>query len=190
MIEWGECVVICVFFISFRSILQQMLLSLTLPNVVGTGMFEKMSCVKNVHVQFLCVWHFYPCSWSIHFICVTHECVCVFSAYSEEDLSDAFSKESCITEQTQYFFENENTSFSGAMDCGNCSRWGLFLCLDAHKSVCIPWMMSSFSHHLNLDILLILVISLRLSLCLLCSLPHSSDQSDVPPAVNPAGRCV
>uniref|UniRef100_A0A672SMA0 Calcium voltage-gated channel auxiliary subunit alpha2delta 1 n=1 Tax=Sinocyclocheilus grahami TaxID=75366 RepID=A0A672SMA0_SINGR len=43
----------------------------------------------------------------------------VFSAYSEDDLSDAFSKESCITEQTQYFFENENKSFSGAMDCGN-----------------------------------------------------------------------
>uniref|UniRef100_A0A8C2IVY6 Calcium voltage-gated channel auxiliary subunit alpha2delta 1 n=1 Tax=Cyprinus carpio TaxID=7962 RepID=A0A8C2IVY6_CYPCA len=39
-----------------------------------------------------------------------------------DDLSDAFSKESCITEQTQYFFENENKSFSGAMDCGNCSR--------------------------------------------------------------------
>nr|XP_055029584.1 voltage-dependent calcium channel subunit alpha-2/delta-1 isoform X3 [Misgurnus anguillicaudatus] len=61
------------------SILQQLLLSLTLPNVIGT-------------------------------------------AYSEEDLTDAFSKESCITEQTQYFFENENTSFYGAMDCGNCSR--------------------------------------------------------------------
>ncbi|XP_057203573.1 voltage-dependent calcium channel subunit alpha-2/delta-1 isoform X1 [Triplophysa rosa] len=61
------------------SILQQMLLSLTLPNVAGT-------------------------------------------AHSEEDLSDAFSKESCITEQTQYFYESENTSFSGAMDCGNCSR--------------------------------------------------------------------
>uniref|UniRef100_A0A8C2AKD8 Calcium voltage-gated channel auxiliary subunit alpha2delta 1 n=1 Tax=Cyprinus carpio TaxID=7962 RepID=A0A8C2AKD8_CYPCA len=41
---------------------------------------------------------------------------------STDDLSDAFSKESCITEQTQYFFENENKSFSGAMDCGNCSR--------------------------------------------------------------------
>ncbi|KAK7151868.1 hypothetical protein R3I94_008268 [Phoxinus phoxinus] len=61
------------------SILQQLLLSLTLPNVMGT-------------------------------------------AYSEDDLADAFSKESCITEQTQYFFENENKSFSGAMDCGNCSR--------------------------------------------------------------------
>ncbi|XP_051512718.1 voltage-dependent calcium channel subunit alpha-2/delta-1-like [Myxocyprinus asiaticus] len=61
------------------SILQQLLLSLTLPNIMGT-------------------------------------------AYSEDDLSDAFSKESCITEQTQYFFENDNRSFSGAMDCGNCSR--------------------------------------------------------------------
>uniref|UniRef100_A0A9J7Y6N3 Calcium voltage-gated channel auxiliary subunit alpha2delta 1 n=2 Tax=Cyprinus carpio TaxID=7962 RepID=A0A9J7Y6N3_CYPCA len=43
-------------------------------------------------------------------------------ASTADDLSDAFSKESCITEQTQYFFENENKSFSGAMDCGNCSR--------------------------------------------------------------------
>uniref|UniRef100_A0A672LZU8 Calcium voltage-gated channel auxiliary subunit alpha2delta 1 n=1 Tax=Sinocyclocheilus grahami TaxID=75366 RepID=A0A672LZU8_SINGR len=60
----------------------------------------------------LCVLIYTACCW----------CVCVFAAYSEDDLSDAFSKESCITEQTQYFFENENKSFSGAMDCGNCSR--------------------------------------------------------------------
>uniref|UniRef100_A0A452UNT5 Calcium voltage-gated channel auxiliary subunit alpha2delta 1 n=1 Tax=Ursus maritimus TaxID=29073 RepID=A0A452UNT5_URSMA len=28
----------------------------------------------------------------------------------------------CITEQTQYFFDNDSKSFSGVLDCGNCSR--------------------------------------------------------------------
>ncbi|XP_076119357.1 voltage-dependent calcium channel subunit alpha-2/delta-1 [Alosa pseudoharengus] len=45
------------------------------------------------------------------------------SAYSEEELTaEAFSKESCITEQTQYFFENGNDTFSGSLDCVNCTR--------------------------------------------------------------------
>ncbi|GAA6064898.1 voltage-dependent calcium channel subunit alpha-2/delta-1 isoform X5 [Tachysurus ichikawai] len=43
---------------------------------------------------------------------------------AEDDISDAYSKESCITEQTQYFFENDNRSFQGVLDCGNCSRRG------------------------------------------------------------------
>uniref|UniRef100_A0A8B9JGQ0 Calcium voltage-gated channel auxiliary subunit alpha2delta 1 n=1 Tax=Astyanax mexicanus TaxID=7994 RepID=A0A8B9JGQ0_ASTMX len=69
-----------------------------------------------------------------------------FSAYSEEDTSDAYSKESCITEQTQYFFENDNRSFQGVLDCGNCSRMYraeklpstnlVFLITDA-KSTCL-----------------------------------------------------
>uniref|UniRef100_A0A8C2I1H7 Calcium voltage-gated channel auxiliary subunit alpha2delta 1 n=1 Tax=Cyprinus carpio TaxID=7962 RepID=A0A8C2I1H7_CYPCA len=42
-------------------------------------------------------------------------------ASTADDLSDAFSKESCITEQTQYFFENENKSFSG--HCLSVSSW-------------------------------------------------------------------
>uniref|UniRef100_A0A8C9VVR2 Calcium voltage-gated channel auxiliary subunit alpha2delta 1 n=1 Tax=Scleropages formosus TaxID=113540 RepID=A0A8C9VVR2_SCLFO len=37
-------------------------------------------------------------------------------------LSEVLSKESCITEQTQYFFEGNEKSFSGVLDCGNCSR--------------------------------------------------------------------
>lgn len=41
---------------------------------------------------------------------------------AEEDISDAMFKESCITEQTQYFFDNNETSYSGLLDCGNCSR--------------------------------------------------------------------
>uniref|UniRef100_A0A8B9JJ56 Calcium voltage-gated channel auxiliary subunit alpha2delta 1 n=1 Tax=Astyanax mexicanus TaxID=7994 RepID=A0A8B9JJ56_ASTMX len=66
--------------------------------------------------------------------------------YSEEDTSDAYSKESCITEQTQYFFENDNRSFQGVLDCGNCSRMYraeklpstnlVFLITDA-KSTCL-----------------------------------------------------
>ncbi|KAG9273036.1 voltage-dependent calcium channel subunit alpha-2/delta-1 [Astyanax mexicanus] len=68
------------------------------------------------------------------------------AAYSEEDTSDAYSKESCITEQTQYFFENDNRSFQGVLDCGNCSRMYraeklpstnlVFLITDA-KSTCL-----------------------------------------------------
>uniref|UniRef100_A0A4W3JFX5 Calcium channel, voltage-dependent, alpha 2/delta subunit 1a n=1 Tax=Callorhinchus milii TaxID=7868 RepID=A0A4W3JFX5_CALMI len=32
------------------------------------------------------------------------------------------STSSCITEQTQYYFYNDTDSFSGLVDCGNCSR--------------------------------------------------------------------
>uniref|UniRef100_A0A3B4BV76 VWFA domain-containing protein n=1 Tax=Pygocentrus nattereri TaxID=42514 RepID=A0A3B4BV76_PYGNA len=35
---------------------------------------------------------------------------------------DVLEKESCITEQTQYFFANNETSFKGNMECANCSR--------------------------------------------------------------------
>uniref|UniRef100_A0AAQ5ZXA5 VWFA domain-containing protein n=1 Tax=Amphiprion ocellaris TaxID=80972 RepID=A0AAQ5ZXA5_AMPOC len=41
---------------------------------------------------------------------------------AEEDIPDAMFKESCITEQTQYFFDNDESSYSGVLDCGNCSR--------------------------------------------------------------------
>ncbi|KPP62956.1 voltage-dependent calcium channel subunit alpha-2/delta-1-like, partial [Scleropages formosus] len=44
------------------------------------------------------------------------------AADPEEELSEVLSKESCITEQTQYFFESNEKSFSGVLDCGNCSR--------------------------------------------------------------------
>uniref|UniRef100_A0A8C5LAN5 Calcium channel, voltage-dependent, alpha2/delta subunit 1 n=1 Tax=Jaculus jaculus TaxID=51337 RepID=A0A8C5LAN5_JACJA len=40
----------------------------------------------------------------------------------EDDFTASLSKQSCITEQTQYFFENDSKSFSGVLDCGNCSR--------------------------------------------------------------------
>uniref|UniRef100_A0AAQ5XS01 VWFA domain-containing protein n=1 Tax=Amphiprion ocellaris TaxID=80972 RepID=A0AAQ5XS01_AMPOC len=42
---------------------------------------------------------------------------------AEEDIPDAMFKESCITEQTQYFFDNDESSYSGVLDCGNCSRY-------------------------------------------------------------------
>ncbi|XP_052321802.1 voltage-dependent calcium channel subunit alpha-2/delta-1-like isoform X1 [Oncorhynchus keta] len=41
---------------------------------------------------------------------------------SDDDMSANMFKESCITEQTQYFFDNEERSYSGVLDCGNCSR--------------------------------------------------------------------
>uniref|UniRef100_A0A8C4IPR4 Calcium channel, voltage-dependent, alpha 2/delta subunit 1a n=1 Tax=Dicentrarchus labrax TaxID=13489 RepID=A0A8C4IPR4_DICLA len=37
-------------------------------------------------------------------------------------LSDAMLKEVCITEQTQYYFETNNPSFRGNIDCENCTR--------------------------------------------------------------------
>ncbi|XP_016832661.1 voltage-dependent calcium channel subunit alpha-2/delta-1 isoform X2 [Cricetulus griseus] len=40
----------------------------------------------------------------------------------EDDFTTSLSKQSCITEQTQYFFDNDSKSFSGVLDCGNCSR--------------------------------------------------------------------
>uniref|UniRef100_A0A8C0LD23 Calcium voltage-gated channel auxiliary subunit alpha2delta 1 n=1 Tax=Canis lupus dingo TaxID=286419 RepID=A0A8C0LD23_CANLU len=44
------------------------------------------------------------------------------AAMEEEDFTASLSKQSCITEQTQYFFDNDSKSFSGVLDCGNCSR--------------------------------------------------------------------
>ncbi|XP_067091388.1 LOW QUALITY PROTEIN: voltage-dependent calcium channel subunit alpha-2/delta-1 [Osmerus mordax] len=41
---------------------------------------------------------------------------------SEEDISNNMFKESCITEQTQYFFDREERSYVGVLDCVNCSR--------------------------------------------------------------------
>ncbi|KAJ8007208.1 hypothetical protein DPEC_G00115150 [Dallia pectoralis] len=39
------------------------------------------------------------------------------------DIQDEIpDKESCITEQTQYFYENDERSFSGMLECENCSR--------------------------------------------------------------------
>ncbi|XP_074553967.1 voltage-dependent calcium channel subunit alpha-2/delta-1a isoform X2 [Halichoeres trimaculatus] len=39
----------------------------------------------------------------------------------DEELSDTM-KEDCITEQTQYYFETDDVSFRGEIDCVNCSR--------------------------------------------------------------------
>ncbi|XP_043093949.1 voltage-dependent calcium channel subunit alpha-2/delta-1a isoform X2 [Puntigrus tetrazona] len=38
------------------------------------------------------------------------------------DSSEAPAKESCIKEQKQYFFESDETTFKGTIDCQNCSR--------------------------------------------------------------------
>uniref|UniRef100_A0A674I535 Calcium voltage-gated channel auxiliary subunit alpha2delta 1 n=1 Tax=Terrapene triunguis TaxID=2587831 RepID=A0A674I535_9SAUR len=47
------------------------------------------------------------------------------SEADDEDYATILSKQSCITEQTQYFFENDDKSFGGIVDCINCSR-GVF----------------------------------------------------------------
>ncbi|XP_062374410.1 voltage-dependent calcium channel subunit alpha-2/delta-1a [Sardina pilchardus] len=41
---------------------------------------------------------------------------------TDDELSDGMSKESCINEQSQYFFENDETSLNGSVDCDSCSR--------------------------------------------------------------------
>uniref|UniRef100_A0A3P9HV88 Calcium channel, voltage-dependent, alpha 2/delta subunit 1a n=1 Tax=Oryzias latipes TaxID=8090 RepID=A0A3P9HV88_ORYLA len=46
-------------------------------------------------------------------------------ATAADKMPDSMTKEVCITEQTQYYFENKRSTFSGSVDCGNCSR--LFL---------------------------------------------------------------
>uniref|UniRef100_A0A8C6P3C1 Calcium voltage-gated channel auxiliary subunit alpha2delta 1 n=1 Tax=Nothobranchius furzeri TaxID=105023 RepID=A0A8C6P3C1_NOTFU len=46
----------------------------------------------------------------------------LFPNLFKADIPDAMFKESCITEQTQYFFDNDERSYSGTLDCGNCSR--------------------------------------------------------------------
>ncbi|KAM9311349.1 voltage-dependent calcium channel subunit alpha-2/delta-1 [Gastrophryne carolinensis] len=42
--------------------------------------------------------------------------------FDDDDFSSMMPKQSCITEQTQYFFENDNKSFSGYLECVNCTR--------------------------------------------------------------------
>ncbi|XP_054910630.1 voltage-dependent calcium channel subunit alpha-2/delta-1-like [Poeciliopsis prolifica] len=44
------------------------------------------------------------------------------AAETDDQLSDAMSKEVCITEQTQYFFENNESSFGGLFECANSTR--------------------------------------------------------------------
>uniref|UniRef100_A0A8C5A8R7 Calcium voltage-gated channel auxiliary subunit alpha2delta 1 n=1 Tax=Gadus morhua TaxID=8049 RepID=A0A8C5A8R7_GADMO len=58
---------------------------------------------------------------------IWHSCVCSCTFVrvlesAEEEVPDAMFKESCITEQTQYFFDNDERSYAGLLDCGNCSR--------------------------------------------------------------------
>ncbi|XP_042366914.1 voltage-dependent calcium channel subunit alpha-2/delta-1a isoform X2 [Plectropomus leopardus] len=44
------------------------------------------------------------------------------AAEMDEEMSDAMFKEVCITEQTQYYFETNNLSYKGTIDCENCTR--------------------------------------------------------------------
>ncbi|KAM4523031.1 voltage-dependent calcium channel subunit alpha-2/delta-1a [Fundulus diaphanus] len=44
------------------------------------------------------------------------------AAEMDDKVSDAMSKEVCITEQTQYFFENNESSFGGSFECANFTR--------------------------------------------------------------------
>ncbi|KAG7454311.1 hypothetical protein MATL_G00258330 [Megalops atlanticus] len=70
-------------------------------------------------------WWASAATWSIlqqFFLSLTFPSFLDAAVEVEEDLSEVLSKESCITEQTQYFFEDSNPSFGGVLDCGTCSR--------------------------------------------------------------------
>lgn len=50
-------------------------------------------------------------------------CLAFSAAEMEDNVPDAMRKEVCITEQTQYYFENNQlSSFRGNIDCENCTR--------------------------------------------------------------------
>ncbi|XP_038150706.1 voltage-dependent calcium channel subunit alpha-2/delta-1a isoform X2 [Cyprinodon tularosa] len=44
------------------------------------------------------------------------------AAEMDDTESDAMTKEVCITEQTQYFYENKDSSFEGSFECANSTR--------------------------------------------------------------------
>lgn len=48
--------------------------------------------------------------------------VCAFAAEMDDEASDAMLKDVCITEQTQYYFETNQLTFRGNIDCENCTR--------------------------------------------------------------------
>uniref|UniRef100_A0A3Q3LVS9 Calcium channel, voltage-dependent, alpha 2/delta subunit 1a n=1 Tax=Mastacembelus armatus TaxID=205130 RepID=A0A3Q3LVS9_9TELE len=58
----------------------------------------------------------------IHIHTCFHVIMCPSTAEMDDEVSDAMHKEVCITEQTQFYFMNNNVSFKGTVDCENCSR--------------------------------------------------------------------
>lgn len=44
------------------------------------------------------------------------------AAETEDSVPDAMRNEVCITEQTQYYFEDNRPSFRDNIDCENCTR--------------------------------------------------------------------
>ncbi|KAG8439983.1 hypothetical protein GDO86_005958 [Hymenochirus boettgeri] len=70
-------------------------------------------------------WWASAAAWSLMqqlFLSITFPQFLEAAEYDDDDFSADLSKQSCITEQTQYFFENDNRSFTGYLDCVNCTR--------------------------------------------------------------------
>lgn len=44
------------------------------------------------------------------------------AAEMDDELPEAMRKEVCTTEQTQYYFETNQLTFRGNIDCENCTR--------------------------------------------------------------------
>ena len=119
-----------------RSILQQLFFGLMFPNLLEAGKQHKLVhqniTVSHIEMtkQYLqplskfdrLISHFSLNKSFVEFVFIQN--VPLFLAESpDDDIADAMFKESCITEQTQYFFDNEERSYSGVLDCGNCSRY-------------------------------------------------------------------
>ncbi|KAM4747232.1 voltage-dependent calcium channel subunit alpha-2/delta-1 isoform 2-T2 [Rhinophrynus dorsalis] len=70
-------------------------------------------------------WWASAAAWSLLqqlFLSITFPQFMEATEFDEDDFSASQPKQSCITEQTQYFFENNNRSFNGFLDCVKCSR--------------------------------------------------------------------
>lgn len=109
-----------------RSILQQLFYGLMFPNILEAGEQPKLRRCKSSEKNSFSDSPTSPFHVSFHLTCL------LFLADSaDEDIPDAMFKESCITEQTQYFFDNDERSYSGVLDCGNCSRYlsAIIVCL-------------------------------------------------------------
>ncbi|XP_024141291.1 voltage-dependent calcium channel subunit alpha-2/delta-1 isoform X2 [Oryzias melastigma] len=69
-------------------------------------------------------WWATAAAWSILqqlFVSITFPSV-LDAADVEDKMPDSKTKEVCITEQTQYYYENEESTFFGSVKCYNCSR--------------------------------------------------------------------
>lgn len=114
-----------------RSILQQLFYGLMFPNILEAGEQPKLQRC-NSESEKIVFGRFSDSPTSPFRVSLHLTCLLFLAESADEDIPDAMFKESCITEQTQYFFDNDERSYSGVLDCGNCSRYLSVI------TVCLP----------------------------------------------------